>query len=188
MQLDAYATFLVVGGVRVLQSVWCPTLATPVPSVVALREQVVRLLPAVRIGSAWSRRALVGAQSIVWADTAVVRVLPEVRVVGRRVAVRIRFDHARWDFGDGSRVTVATPGAAYDDRSDRCVTAQCPGFFGHTYVATGPVTVTLTVSWHASFSVDGVTWTDVDPAPLSGPQTVHRLTVVQARGVLVNGH
>jgi hypothetical protein len=187
VQLDAYATFVVVGGVRVLQSVWCPTLAAPMPSLQALREQVLRLLPAVRIGSAWATRALVNAQAVLWADTGVDRALSAVTVVGRHVALRIRFERAQWNFGDGQVDAAAAPGAAYDQRADPCRTAQCPGYFGHTYAATGPVTITLRVSWHAQFSLDGATWTDVDAAPLTGPLTTHRLVVVQARGVLVEG-
>ena len=56
----------------------------------------------------------------------------------------------------------------------------------HTYADTGKVTISLTVAWHAQFSLDnGATWTDVDTVALTGPQTTHVLQVMQSRGVLV---
>lgn len=55
----------------------------------------------------------------------------------------------------------------------------------HTYRATGHDTITLTIAWHASFSLDGTTWTDVDPNPLTGPTSTAAIMVRQARAVLV---
>jgi hypothetical protein len=185
IQLDAYATFVLSGGTPVLQNVWCPTLTQPMPSAQALRQQALRLLPAVRIGSAWSTRALVNAQTILWADTAANRALPTVTVVGRRVALRISFDHATWSFGDQHTDTTRSPGKTYNTTTDPCNTAQCPQYYGHTYTATGPVTITLNIAWRAQFSLDNTTWTDVDPGALTGPPSIHNLTVVQARSTLV---
>lgn len=169
-----------------LQSVWCPATAAPIPTTDALREQVLRLLPTVAVGSAWSTRALVNAQTVLWASTAPDRTLPTATVVGRRVALRISFDHATWDFGDGHADTTTDPGRAYDRTADPCRTAQCPGYYGHTYRATGPVTITLRVAWRAEFSLDnGASWTPVDTVALAGPTATHRLLVVQSRAVLV---
>ena len=180
-----YATLVESAGRWVLQSVWCPASAQPVPTTQALREQVLRLLPHVPIGSAWTTRALVNAQAIVWAATPPDRSLGTVTVVGRRVALRIGFDHASWDFGEGTTDSVTEPGKPYD-RANPCATAQCPGYYGHTYRDTGKVTITLNVAWHAQFSLDnGTTWTDVDTVPLTGPRTSHDLQIVQARGILV---
>ena len=184
---DAYATFVQTNGRWVLQSVWCPATAQPIPTTQALREQVLRLLPSVQIGSAWTHRALVNAETILWADTSSSRTLRTVNVVGRRVQLRIAFDHANWDFGDNHTDTTTDPGKPYS-KSDKCGTAQCPDYYGHTYTDVGPVTITLSVAWHAQFSLDnGATWTDVDAAPLTGPPTTHNLDVVQARGILVVG-
>lgn len=199
VQPQAFATMIMIGGVPVLQNVWCPRLAAPMPSTQALRAQALRLLPPVAIGSAWTARALVHAQAILWADTAPDRTLTPVTVVGRRVALRISFAHATWDFGDrhptttststastDSTDTTSTPGKPYDPIADPCPTAQCPHYYGHTYTDTGPVTLTLTVAWHAQFRLDHTTtWTDVDPNPLTGPATTRTLTLVQARGILV---
>ena len=184
---DAYATFIEQGGKWVLQSVWCPATAKPIPTTKALRQQVLRLLPSVRIGAAWSHRALVNAETVLWAATGAKRTLRTVTVVGRRVNLRIAFDHANWSFGDGSSDTTTAPGKAYST-SDPCNSAQCADYYGHTYRDTGSRTITLTVAWHAQFSLNGGrTWTDVDAAPLTGPQATHQVRVLQARGVLVGG-
>ncbi len=185
----AGATLVQQNNAWVLLSTFCPTDAPnappPVPTAQDLREQVLRLLPQVQIGSAWTTKALVNAETIVWAETGRNRDLGTVTVVGRQVALRIGFDHANWDFGDGNTDTTTDPGSPYS-RSRPCGTAQCPGYYGHTYADVGPVTITLSVAWNAQFSLDGgATWTAVDPAALTGPPTRHDLTVVQARGILV---
>ncbi len=181
----AFATLVRQNGHWVLQTVWCPASAQPAPNLAALRDQALRLLPTVAVGTAWDHRGLVNAEAVLWAATARARRLPTVTVVGQRVALRIGFDHADWDYGDGQRETTADPGRVYRE-SDPCHTAQCDGYAGHTYRTSGPMTITLQVSWHAQFSLDGgATWTDIDPAPLTGPATVHALTIEQARAVLV---
>ena len=184
---DAFATFVQApDGSWLLQNVWCPTSSTPIPDTQAVREQALRLLPTVAIGSAWTHRALIHAQAILWADTPPDRTLPPVTVVGHRVQLRIHFEHAAWDYGDGATATTETPGRPYNAQTDPCQTAQCPGYQGHTYTRTGPATISLTVAWQAQFSLDnGTTWTDVDPAPLPGPATTRQLQLLQARGVLV---
>lgn len=181
----AFATLAQQSGKWVLLDTWCPSQAKPVVTTAALRQQVLRLLPTVRIGSAWTTRALVNAETILWAETSARRSLGTVTVVGRQVGLRIAFDHADWSFGDSATDTTTDPGRPYS-KSDPCETAQCAGYYGHTYTDTGPVTITLSVAWHAEFSLDnGTTWTAVDPAPLTGPSTTHDLTVVQARGIIV---
>ena len=185
----AFATQIQQKGQWVLLNTWCAGDPTNAPARVvttaALRQQALRLLPTVRIGSAWTTRALVNAETVLWAETSAHRSLGNVTVVGRQVGLRIRFDHADWTFGDSTTDSTPDPGKPYS-KSDPCDTAQCPDYYGHTYSDTGPVTITLTVAWHAEFSLDnGATWTAVDPAPLTGPATTHNLAVVQARGVIV---
>ena len=139
----------------------------------------------IQIGSAWTHTALINAETVLWAATDPDRTLPTATVVGRRVQLRIAFDHANWDFGDGTTDTTTDPGQPYS-KADPCTTAQCAQYYGHTYRSTGPATITLTVAWHAEFSLDnGATWTAVDTVPLTGPETTHQLDVAQARGVLV---
>jgi hypothetical protein len=185
----AFATFIEQNGKWVLLDSWCAgdpaTPQQPVLTTAALREQVLRLLPTVQIGSAWATRALVNAEAVLWAETRPDRGLGTVTVVGQPVALRIGFDHADWSFGDGTTDTTSDPGKPYS-KADPCGTAQCADYYGHTYRDTGAVTISLTVAWHAQFSLDGgATWTDVDPAPLTGPAATHDLDIVQARGVLV---
>ena len=164
--------------------VWCPGDVAAAPALAAIREQVVRLLPRVRIGSAWTTTALVNAQTVLWADTAPDRDLGAVTIVGAAVRLRVGFDHANWDFGDGTSDTTSAPGKAYDPVGDACRTAQCPDYYGHTYRHTGQPVIALTVTWRAQFSIDGSDWTDL-PAPLTGPVDHHQLTVKQARGILI---
>jgi hypothetical protein len=189
-QGPAFATLVEQNGKWVLLDSWCAgdpaaPQQQPVVTTAALREQVLRLLPTVEIGSAWATRALVNAEAVLWAETSPNRDLGTVTVVGQPVALRIGFDHADWSFGDGSTDTTTDPGKPYR-KTDPCGTAQCADYYGHTYRDTGAVTISLTVAWNAQFSLDGgATWTDVDPAPLSGPATTHALDVVQARGILV---
>jgi hypothetical protein len=181
----SFAIFVQRNGVWEFQQAWCPGQPQPVPTMAALRQQVLRLLPHVAVGVAWKTTALVNAETVVWAATEPSRSLGTVTVVGRQVALRIAFDHANWDFGDGARDTVSSPGKAYTD-ADPCHTAQCADYYGHTYTDTGDRTITLTVAWHAEFSLDGGrNWAAVDQAPLTGPQATHTLTVEQARGILV---
>jgi len=187
------ATLMLVSGHWVLQSVWCPGASTPVPqqqtpeiSLAEIRQRAIRLLPTVAIGSAWHTRGLVNAEAIVWADTDRSRSLSRVQVVGQPVDLRLTFDSATWDFGDGTSTTTDSPGTPYDASTDPCHAAECPGYFGHTYRDPGTRTITLRVAWRAEFSLDGgATWEAVDPAALAGPSSSATLQIVQARGVLV---
>lgn len=170
---------------------WCPQGGSapappPQPTVAQIRQQALRLLPQVAIGSAPDGAGLTNAETVLWADTESDRSLPTVRIVGQQVELRISFDHAMWQFGDGASDTTDSPGRAYDEASDPCETAQCPGYYGHTYTATGRVTVTLIVGWHAQYRLAGQDWIDVDTAPLTGPADQQSLTIRQARGVLVH--
>lgn len=150
----------------------------------AVRQQVIRLLPPVAIGSAWTSRAIVNAEAILWAQTPLTRDLPPATVVGRPIRLRLAFDHAAWNFGDGATDTTATPGRPYDRVGDPCATAQCPHYYGHTFTETGTRRLSLRVTWRASFSADGVHWQAI-PGLVTGPPVWLRLTVVESRGVLV---
>jgi hypothetical protein len=172
---------------------WCPEggAAPPparptAPTAGQIRDQVLRLLPHVSIGSAPDGAGLANAETVLWADTGTDRRLPTVTIVGQQVELRISFDHANWTFGDGASDTTASPGRPYDAHSDPCETAQCSDYYGHTYTSTGRVTVTLTVTWQAQYHLAGQGWTDVGAAPLAGPSGTQSLIIRQARGVLVH--
>ena len=85
----------------------------------------------------------------------------------------------------GTSATAGSPGKAYDEANDPCRTATCPDYFGHVYTRTGTMTVTLQVSWNASYSLDGTAFQPVDDAPITGPASTVHVEVRQARGVLV---
>jgi hypothetical protein len=155
--------------------------AGPDPS--AIREQAIRLLPPVAIGSAWSHTALVNAEVILWAATPANRALPAITLSGQHISLRIQLRTAHWSYGDGSQQTRSTPDRPYD-RQDPCHTAQCPHYAGHTYTSTGLKTITLTITWHAQYRTGTGTWQDID-RDITGPTTRHQMTVKQARAVLV---
>lgn len=165
---------------------WCPqsTAPVPVPTAQDIRDQVIRLLPSVPAVTTGAN-TLVNIQTLLWADTDPHRDLGRVSVVGQPVWLRLAFDHADWDFGDGATATATQPGKAYDRTGDPCRTVSCPHYFGHTYTAPGPVTVTVRVAWRASFSLDGSAFLPVDDAPLTGPPATAHIRVRAARGVLV---
>lgn len=183
IEMDAFATLTLVNGRWADPVVWCPANARPALDLAGLRDRAERLLPRVGIGSAWTTTALVNAETVLWAATNPDRELPTVTILGRAVSLRIHFDHADWDFGDGTADTTADPGKAYDSRGDPCRTAQCPDYYGHTYTRTGVMTIALTVTWHAQYRL-GTTWTDI-AGTITGPTSRRALTVKQARGILI---
>jgi hypothetical protein len=182
--IDVFATLTLVHHRWVRPRIWCPENGRPGVDLAALRDQAVRLLPAVQIGAAWSDVTLVNLETLLWAGTPIERDLAPVTVLGQQVALRVHFLRADWDFGDGSTDTVTTPGKEYDEATDPCRTPQCPHYYGHTYVRTGTVSITLAVTWHAQYRPDGGSWTDI-PGEITGPADSHRLVVEQARGILV---
>jgi len=163
---------------------WCPGDALPALNQAAIRAQALRLLPPVSIGSAWTTTALANAETLLWADTPAHRRLPTVHLLGRTVALELDLVRATWDFGDGHADTTSTPGKPYDQVHDPCRSAQCPDYYGHTYTSTGIKIITLAVTWHAAYSLDGHTWNDID-TPIAGPARHHTLRVLQARAILV---
>ena len=170
------------------ESFWCPQTQVPVvvPDAATIRDRAIRLLPAVGIGLAGpSPTTLVNIQTLLWARTGTARSLGQVMVVGQPVWLKIVFDHAAWDFGDGVRASSAVPGKAYDDVGDRCAQVLCPDYYGHVYRSAGPVRITLVVSWTASYSLDGTHFQQLAGGPITGPAASTALTVRQARAVLV---
>lgn len=179
--------YRVAGGPWISGDYWCPQTQgqAAAPDAATIRDRVVRLLPSVAIGTTDDHVSLVNIQTLFWADTADRRSLGTVQVTGHRVWLRIEFDSASWDFGDGARDTAAVPGRVYDDVGAPCRTKLCPDYYGHVYRTVGEMTVRLRVSWRASWSLDGSHFTAVGPGPITGPEASYRLTIEQARGVLV---
>jgi hypothetical protein len=87
----------------------------------------------------------------------------------------------RWDFGDGG--TATGRGKPFDGVTPR----QDPGrYVTHTY--TRPfqrVTVSLTVTWHATLTIPGVGSMSLQDVVM--PPVTHTMSVQEARAVLVAG-
>jgi hypothetical protein len=161
--------------------------APPANSVLGSEDvyaEALRLVPPVGIESAPpSGLTLVNLETLFWADTATDRSLGTVALLGHQVSISVHVDSVLWQFGDGESATSSGPGRRYGPE-DHCRTAQCPGWFGHTYVKTGAFTVTATVNWSGSYRVDGGS---VQPiaGTVRGPGASVALVVKQARAVLV---
>jgi hypothetical protein len=85
-----------------------------------------------------------------------------------------------WKFDDGTVVTGA--GVPYDGTDPRTAPSH---YVSHTYAAAqAQASVTLTVTWNATFTAAGQTFTI---APLVMPPIRTTFSVHEARSVLVNG-
>ncbi len=165
-------------------------LSRPVgPSPVDAYARVVRLLPVPRVAVAPGHGpTLVNIETIFWVDSAADRSLGTVNLLGALVRLRISVASVAWSFGDGGSVVSPNLGRAYT-LADPCSTAQCAGYFGHTYATTGAFAVRARITWRGQFSVDGGPWRDVRSpaggAEVTGPVSTVPVRVVQARGVLI---
>jgi hypothetical protein len=159
--------------------------ATPRISALVVTEQVRKLVPRPGIGVAPPGGAtLVNIQTLLWVDTAADQDLATIALLGHRVALRIHVQRVDWSFGDGERESTDGPGRAYDP-GDACRTRLCPGYWGHVYTATGPVTISATTTWSGEYNVDGTGWLAI-AGTVTGPAHTTTLTVREARGVLVD--
>jgi hypothetical protein len=165
-----------------LIATWCPDAGVAAPSVAALRDEVIRLLPVLAVGvSPAGGVSLVNFRTLFWVVTPVVRELGRSRLLGLPVALRVRFVSAVLDFGDGSSGVLSEPGVVYDRAAD-C--GGCADRFGHGYVRRGLVTVTGTVSWAAEFRIGAGGWLPI-PGAVTGPASRTSLQIKQSHGVLV---
>jgi hypothetical protein len=151
---------------------------------------IVKLVPSPAIGAAPGRgRTLVNMQTIFWVSAAADQSLGPVTLLGHQVGLRIHARTSTWSFGDGATDTSSGLGRPYS-AADGCAEAICDGYFGHAYTGTGAMTVSATVTWVGEFSVDGGPWRGIaNPETgadtVDGPAATRPITVIQARGVLV---
>ena len=158
--------------------------AAPQVTALLVMQQVRKLVPHPKIGVAPPGGAtLVNVQTLLWADTPADQPLGTVTLLGHRVALRVHVERVDWDFGDGQSDTTDGPEPKYDPADD-CHTVTCPGYWGHVYVATGPMTIAASITWSGQYRIDGGAWQDI-PDTVTGPTATAALTVKQARGVLV---
>lgn len=123
-------------------------------------------------GTGW---VLTTVPTIVYVDRAA-RTM-NTTLLGTPVIIRATPSAYTWGWGDGSGPTVTTqPGAAYPNQT-----------VAHTYMhREGPVTVTLTTSWHGSYSTNGgATWNDA-PGTAHTTSTPVTITVYNPRGFRVD--
>ncbi|MFN2518707.1 MAG: hypothetical protein ABR604_06620 [Jatrophihabitantaceae bacterium] len=158
--------------------------AAPQVTGLLVMAEVRRLVPHPQIGVAPPGGVtLVNIQTLLWADTPADQSLGTVVLLGHRVALQVRVARVDWDFGDGQSDTTNGPERRYDPAAG-CHTVICPGYWGHVYASTGPMTITAAVTWSGRYRVDAGAWLDI-PATVTGPAARAVLTVKQARGVLV---
>jgi hypothetical protein len=168
-------------------SYWCPQHQDPstAPTATDIRDQAIRLLPHVPAETT-APNTLVNIQTLLWAATDPHRNLGRIQILGQPVWIHLDFDHADWNFGDGHTDHTTTPGKTYDPTHDRCTTVNCPDYYGHTYRTTGEMTITVTITWHATYSLDGTHYTPVDTTPITGPAATVHIRARQARAQLVD--
>src|SRR5579859_4911790 len=156
------------------------------PLAMAAHDQAQRLVPRPGIGvGPPGGVTLVNIQTLFWLSTPATQSLGTVHLLGQTVDLQISITDVTWTFGDGHTDHTTDPGTPYNS-TNPCHTAQCPGYYGHTYTATGPVTVTATITWTGRYRVAGGTWQPI-PGTVTGPPARLPLTVRQARGILVPG-
>jgi len=161
--------------------------ATPQMTALMVMREVRKLVPHPKVGIAPPGGAtLVNIQTLLWAETPADQSLGTVTILGHQVSLQVHVARVDWDFGDGQHDATDSPEPKYD-ASDGCKTVTCPGYWGHIYTTTGPMTVSATVTWSGRYRVDGGGWLDI-PETVTGPATTATVTVRQARGVLVPNH
>jgi hypothetical protein len=179
----AVAQLALLGGAWQVVGDSCTRPPQPVVTAAAVRAQAVRLIPSAAVGLAPHGSTLVNIQTVVWVDAPVDRDLAAVRILGRAVRIHTAVDHVVYDFGDGVTDQNGPVGTAYTE-SEPCRTRLCPGYYGHVYTTSGMRTLTATVYWKATFTVDGGNAVAI-PGLVAGPTTRAQLAVHEARAVLV---
>lgn len=172
------------GSWRLIGSNCAATAAKPQVTALMVKRELRRLVPHPGIGIAPPGGAtLVNLQTLLWTDTPTARTLGTITLLGHHITLHIRVARVDWDFGDGQRDSTAGPQRRYDP-ADGCRTRTCPGYWGHIYAATGPVTISATTTWTGTYRVDNGGWQTI-VGTVTGPTSTAALTVRQARGVLV---
>jgi hypothetical protein len=165
-------------------AIWCPNTATPTPNADTIREQALRLLPALPLTISPPDNGLVNLENILSNPTTMTRQLAPATVLGQKVHLRLHFDHATWTYGDDSdSETTRDPGEPYDQINHPCPTLQCPDYQGHTYRTPGTYTLSTTITWTVDYTLDNKTWTAL--GPLDGPTTKHTTHIRSAHTHLV---
>jgi len=154
------------------------------PLATAARAEAQRLVPRPGIGvGPPGGVTLVNIQTLFWLTTPATQSLGSVQLLGQTVELQVSIADISWNFGDGHTDHTTDPGVPYSS-ANPCHTAQCPGYYGHTYTDTGAVTVTATTTWTGRYRTAGGAWQPI-PGTVTGTPSTLNLTVRQARGILV---
>ena len=137
-----------------------------------LAETKTVLFPKLSVKVQPAERTLVNLDTIVYTDGSKVSTT-QVTLLGFPVLVEATPMTYSWSFGDGAKLTTTTPGKPYPSKE-----------ITHKYLKRGDVSLTLTTSYAARFSVAGGAWQYIDGmVPITGPVTP--LEVREAVPVLV---
>jgi len=164
---------------------WCAGIDTPLPSLAALRGEIIRLLQPPPIGSSPSRGAsLVNLKTLYWISTPTTVNLGRSTLIGFPVELQVSYQHTDFDFGDHTTATLQPdPGTPYNPAHD-C--GPCTEAFGHTYTHPGPVTITAHTYWHAQYRIPGHPWTPIPGTVTATQPATTTLTINQAHTILTS--
>ncbi len=164
---------------------WCAGLNTPLPSLAALRAEIIRQLHPAPIGTAPNTgTSLVNLKTLYWINTPTTLTLARSALIGLPVELRVRYDHTDFDFGDHTSASLQPdPGTPYDPTHD-C--GPCTQAFGHTYTHPGPATITAHTYWHADYRTTTGPWTPIPGTVTAQQPATTTLTITQAHSTLVS--
>jgi hypothetical protein len=163
---------------------WCAGINTPMPSLAALRGEIIRLLHPPAIGvSPDTGVGLVNLKTLYWITTAPTLDLGRSSLIGFPVQLQLSYDHTDFNFGDTTTGLLPTPGTPYDPAHD-C--GPCTTRFGHTYSHPGPATITAHTYWHAAYRIPGHPWTPIPGTVTATQPATTTLTIQQAHSTLVS--
>ena len=91
-------------------------------------------------------------------------------LVGQQVVLTVTALNYHWTFGDGAALDTADPGQPYTPATPCSSDTTCDTYVHHTYTASASYPITVTVTWHGAFTVNG-----------AGAQNIpHDLTITSA--------
>ncbi|NYF11209.1 hypothetical protein HDC94_002365 [Leifsonia sp. AK011] len=125
--------------------------------------------------------AVAGLPANVWSGASVHSV--DGTLLGGAATVRFTPVAWRWDYGDGSRATLATGGSPWTTTGGREFSATPTS---HVFAREGTFGVTLTVDFRAEYRVGSGGWIPI-AGTLAVPAPTVQVTVARASTVLVQG-
>lgn len=140
-------------------------------------ERVVELAPRPALDVAPGRVGLTGLPSYFWVGNDLAPVTASASAGGVTVTATARPAQYRWDFGDGTDRTTNHGGRAWTKRN--------PGNVGHLYETKGRYEPSVTLTWVASWRINGGPWQPLGYFSTTGsvqyPVREVRAVLVQAK-------